>query len=90
MEAIDPYFPATLPADADGDTPPPAGAPAPFVSINQDGSGLPQDQLQITDATVDWGATPSMTITHDADVQAAPYDENLCDFGAASLSRERR
>jgi hypothetical protein len=56
MEAIDPYLPATLPADADGDTPPPAGAPAPFVSINQDGSGLPQDQIQITNATVDWSA----------------------------------
>ena len=23
-----------------------------------------------------------MTITHDTDIQAAPYDENLCDFGA--------
>ena len=82
MEAIDPYMPATLPADADGDTPPPAGAPAPFVSINQDGSGLPQDQIQITNATVDWSGTPSITITHDTDIQAAPYDENLCDFGA--------
>ena len=38
MEAIDPYLPATLPADADGDLAPPADAPAAFVSINQDGS----------------------------------------------------
>src|SRR4029079_150585 len=81
MEAIDPYLPATLPADADGALAPPAGAPAPFVSINQDGSGLPQDQIQITTATVDWTGTPSMTIAHEADVQAAPYDENLCDYG---------
>ena len=61
------------------------GRPAPFVSINQDGSGLPQDQLQITNATIDWTGTPSITITHDTDVQAAPYDENLCDYYGACI-----
>ena len=55
MEALQPYLSTTLPADADGNTPPPANAPAPLVSINQDGSGLPQDQIQIWNATVDWG-----------------------------------
>ena len=81
MDSIDPYLSPLMPADADGDTPPPASAPAPLVSINQDGSGLPQDQLQIWNATVDWSGTPSMTVAHESDVQAAPFDENLCDFG---------
>ena len=80
MDSIDPYLSPLMPADADGDTPPPANAPAPLVSINQDGSGLPQDQIQIWNATVDWGSTPSITVTHNTDVQAAPFDENLCDF----------
>ena len=42
MDAIEPYLGTMIPADADGDTPPPADAPAPLVSINQDGSGLPR------------------------------------------------
>ena len=71
-----------MPADADGDTMPPADAPAPLVSINQDGSGLPDDQIQIWNATVNWDGSPSMTVTHESDVQAAAFDENLCDFGA--------
>src|SRR5262249_47809512 len=78
MISIDPYLPATLPADADGPTPPPANAPAPLVAMHFDGSGLPSDQLQIWNATIDWGAPPSITVAHETDVQAAPYDTNLC------------
>ena len=81
MNDIEPYLSPLMPADADGDTMPPADAPAPLVSINQDGSGLPDDQLQIWNATVNWDGSPSMTVTHESDVQAAAFDENLCDFG---------
>src|SRR5439155_2775105 len=82
MNAIEPYLPSTLPADVDGIAPPPPNAPALFVAINQDGSGLPQDQIQIWSATIDWSGTPSMSVpAHETDVQAAPFDENLCDFG---------
>ena len=82
MDPIEPYLSTMIPADADGATAPPADAPAPLVSINQDGSGLQNDAIQIWNATVDWTGTPSMTVTHDTDVQAAAFDENLCDFGA--------
>ena len=64
MNDIEPYLGTMIPADADGDTPPPTDAPAPLVSINQDGSGLPDDQIQIWNATVNWGArrrSPSHT-----------------------------
>src|SRR5207247_3773188 len=72
---------STLPADVDGIGPPPNNAPALFVAINQDGSGLPQDQIQIWNATIDWSGTPSMSVpVHETDVQAAPFDENLCDY----------
>ncbi len=84
MESIDPYLPPLLPADADGDTPPPAAAPAPLVGMNFDGSGLPQDQLQIWNAKVDWSGAPSMIVTHDVDLQAAAYDTNLCDNNGQS------
>ena len=81
MDPIEPYLSTMIPADADGATAPPADAPAPLVSINQDGSGLPNDAIQIWNATVNWSGTPSMTVTHDTDIQAAAFDENLCDFG---------
>jgi hypothetical protein len=79
MESIDPYLPFILPADADGPTPPPAGAPATLIGMNFDGSGLPQDQLQLWNVKVDWSGTPSMSVSHDIDLQAAAYDTNLCD-----------
>ena len=41
-----------LPADADGATLPPAGAPAPIVEVDdQDGSGFPEDRLSVWNAT---------------------------------------
>ena len=41
MFTVDPNLPRILAADADGATPPPAGAPAPIVGMNFDGSGNP-------------------------------------------------
>ena len=79
MYDIDPNLPFIMPADADGDTPPPDGAPAPIVVLNFDGTGLPEDQLQVWNATIDWNA-PSISVVHDTDLQAAPFDSNLCDY----------
>ena len=50
-----------------------------------DGSGLPEDNLQIWNATVTWGGSPSIKVTHNTDVQAAPFDSNLCDYGRGCI-----
>ena len=87
-----PEPPADLAADADGATPPPAGAPAPIVGMNFDGSGTPADQLQVCNATIDWvPPTPTISVVKEGDLQAAPYDSSLCNYiGSASRSRARR
>ena len=54
------------------------------VRLDQPGRVGPSARIRSRsrNATVDWSGTPSITVTHDTDVQAAPFDENLCDFGA--------
>ena len=79
MEDVDPSLPIILPADADGPTPPPAGAPAPIVAMNLDLAGLPEDKLQVWHATIDW-SDPSISVAHESDLQAAPYDTTLCEY----------
>src|SRR5207253_2859149 len=75
-----PSLETLLPADADGTTAPPTGAPAPLVSMNPTQSGLPDNTLQLFNATVNWSGTPSLTIAHSEDISVAPYDSNLCDY----------
>ena len=48
--------------------------------MNFDGTGLPEDQLQVWNATIDWNAPPSISVAHCTDLQAAPFDSNLCDY----------
>ena len=85
MEDIDPSVPYMLPADADGPTPPPAGAPAPIVAMNLDLAGLPEDKLQVWHATIDWTGTPSISVAHENDLQAAAYDTTLCEYFTACI-----
>ena len=81
MFTVDPNLPRILAADADGATPPPAGAPAPIVGMNFDGSGNPLDQLQVYNATINWvPPTPTISVVKEGDLQAAPYDSSLCNY----------
>ena len=58
-----------------------AGAPAPVVSMNFDGSGNPVDQLQVYNATINWvPPTPTISVVKEGDLQAAPYDSSLCNY----------
>ena len=50
--------------------------------MNHTDPGLADDQIQIWNATIDWSGTPSITVVHDTDLQAAAFDSNLCDYGA--------
>jgi len=77
MVGLDPTLPRILPADADGPTAPPAGAPQPIVTDEDDGAGYPADRIVIWNATMTWGATPSITLTHDVDLPVAAFDQDV-------------
>jgi hypothetical protein len=69
-----------LPADVDGSTLPPSGAPGIFIEADDDGAGFPQDQLDVWNATADWNAL-TLTMTRAVSLATAPFDSNLCGFG---------
>jgi hypothetical protein len=73
MYDVNPNLGSFLPADPDGPTAPPAGAPIPFVTV-RDGS---PDALSIWSGAIDWSA-PSLSVTHDRDLPVASFSSNLC------------
>src|SRR5512132_2236523 len=77
MVTLDPTLPRILPADADGSTAPPAGAPQPIVSDEDDGAGFPADQIVVWNATMTWGGSPSITLTHEGDLPVAAFDQDV-------------
>lgn len=83
-------FQALIPADADGDTPPPAGAPNPFMRHRDDeahnfGANNPaQDFLEIWSFHVDWATPANSTFTGPVNVPIAEFDSELCGFSSFS------
>ena len=77
MVGLSPSLPRILPADADGTTPPPDGAPQPIVTDNDDGAGFPADQIDFWNATMTWGATPTISVTHEGVIPVAPFDQDV-------------
>ena len=73
MYDVDSSLGSVLPADADGSTPPPAGAAIPLVAMRD---GAP-DRLSVFSGTIDW-SVPSLTVTHDREVTTTPFSTNLC------------
>ena len=70
-----------LPADLHGSTPPPAGAPAPFVQIDDDAwIGYPHDQLELWSFDVDWAAPQDATFTNDGMLVTAAFDSSMCGY----------
>jgi len=68
-----------LPADLDGATVPPAGAPNPFVAFD-DWSSTPR--LKVMNFDVDWASPANSTFTAAPDLVTASFDSNLCGYGA--------
>ena len=85
MVTLDPLLPRILPADADGDLAPPANAPQPIVTDNDDGAGFPDDRIDVWNATFTWSPTPSVTVAREGYKTAADFDQNL---GCTPSSRE--
>ncbi len=80
-------FQALLPADADGDTPPPAGAPNPFMRHRDDEAHNPpgtagQDFLEIWEFHVDWATPANSTFTGPTNIAIAEIDSDLCGFSS--------
>ncbi len=78
-------FQALIPADADGETPPPAGAPNPFMRHRDDEAHNPpgtagQDFLEIWEFHVDWATPANSTFTGPTNVAIAEIDSELCGF----------
>jgi len=80
MFGVDPNLAGALPPDLDGPTPPPTGADPPFLEMDDDGWGYPQDQLEVWEFHADWTTPANSTFTHVTDVPTAPFDSNLCNY----------
>jgi hypothetical protein len=79
-------FQALIPADADGDTPPPPGAPNPFMRHRDDeahnpgGNDPAQDFLEIWEFHVDFATPANSTFTGPTSIAVAEFDSELCGF----------
>ena len=77
-------FQMLTPADLDGPTAPPAGAPAIFMrhrddEVHNSGSNNPsQDFLEIWEFTANWTTPASSTFTKRQDIAVAEFNSNLC------------
>ena len=82
-------FQALIPADADGATPPPVGAPNPFMRHRDDEAHNPpgtagQDFVEIWEFHVDWTTPASSTFTGPTNIAVAEFDSELCGFTSFS------
>jgi hypothetical protein len=82
--AANPNFFGMLPADWDGYTLPPDGAPGLFAQVDDDGVWSPADQLRLWEFRADWGDPAASTFGLDGQPNAvlntAAFASNLCGF----------
>ncbi len=77
-------FQALTPADLDGATAPPAGAPAYFMrhrddEIHNAGSSNPtQDYLELYSLTIDWATPGNSVLSAVTNIPVAEFDSTLC------------
>ncbi len=79
--STNPLLHSLLPADLDGDRPPPAGSPGWFVQVADDAWRVPADQLTLSAFRVDWDDPDAATFTTRAVLPTEPFDSNLCGYG---------
>jgi hypothetical protein len=77
-------FQALTPADLDGSTPPPSGAPGLFMrhrdtEIHGPGGMSGNDLLEVWAFTVNWTTPASSSFSKIADIEVAEFDSSLCD-----------
>src|SRR5262245_12761325 len=85
LVTFDPNLPRILPADADGATMPPANAPQPIVTDNDDGAGYPDDRVDVMKAVFTWSPTPSVSVTREGFLPTADFDQDIGCVGRACI-----
>ena len=76
-----------MPADVDGATPPPAGAPNHYLTLQGLSLGDPADRLQQWDFHVDWTTPASSSFTQAAVLPVAAFNANMCNFARACIAQ---
>jgi hypothetical protein len=93
LYGVNPDYGGQLPADLDGPIPPPAGASAWFVEVDDDAWGWPGDRLQLWKFHVDWADTSRSTFGAGGHPDAVidltsagfPFDSNLCGYARSCI-----
>ncbi|MCP4710464.1 MAG: choice-of-anchor D domain-containing protein, partial [Planctomycetes bacterium] len=78
LAGVDPNLWGMLPADWDGATGPPAGAPCYYVAPLADEWGHAGDALQVWEFDVDWVTPGNSTFSNIVTLATVPYDPNMC------------
>ncbi len=93
LYGVNPGYGGQLPADLEGPIPPPAGTPAWFVEVDDDGWGWPADLLQLWKFHVDWSDTSLSTYGLAGDPDAVidltaaglSFNSDLCGYARACI-----
>jgi hypothetical protein len=78
-----------LPADLDGPTPPPAGAPGYFYTFKDNSFHGGQDRLELFRLNPDFTNPPSSTFVREAIFPIAPFTYTVCGFFNFDCARQR-
>ena len=80
-------FSSLLPADVDGPTPPPVGAPNHYLTLQGTSLGDPANRLQQWDFHVDWTTPANSTFTQAAVLPVATFNANMCNFARSCIAQ---
>ena len=80
-------FSGLLPADVDGSTPPPNGAPNHYLTLQGTSLGDPADRLQQWDFHVDWTTPSNSSFTQAAVLPVAAFNANMCNFARNCIAQ---
>jgi hypothetical protein len=80
VPTTNPEYGAMLPADLDGPTPPPPGAPNYFARVAVPTTGGPSNRLELYEFRANFANPAASTFTGPSLLPTAPYDANLCFF----------
>jgi hypothetical protein len=87
LYSTDPNLGGMLPADWDGATPPPAGAPNTYAQFDDNSWGYSPDQVQLWSFHVDWSNTANSTFGLATKVQTAAFDSNMCSYARNCIAQ---
>ncbi len=75
-------FQTCAPADWNGPTPPPPGAPANILRMYDDAWNGGDDKIEIFEVSVDWNIPDVVTVNGPIGLVTAPFDVEICEGGS--------